>query len=195
MLPTILTILEHHEEELESRRPIIARHSVSQELPLAGASVIDYDEIDFRNGKPSYEGHRIFKCFKSRSNGLLFRVVNDSELCWAFYNDMSDYNVKIRCTVGAKSHVKPLGKTTMTTNKITGEKVLEVSVRPCETELFLDGVTKGFRLCYEAHPIPRAECLARKLKISDVDYISANLQGITDDDSQRRESVSKETLY
>ncbi|KPA77271.1 putative mitochondrial calpain-like cysteine peptidase [Leptomonas pyrrhocoris] len=199
MLPTILYIMESPREEanetcasMETSRFNFMRDSVFRGASTSAVSAFNEDQIEFLNGKPTYKGNRLFKCFKNRSNGLLFRIINDDEFRWAFYNDMNDYNVKVTCTAGADSHVTPLGSTTMAINASTREKVLEVTVGPLETAMFLDGVLKGCKLRYEAQPIPRSECLARKLKITDFNALSQTMQGVTDDDSQLQVSDTKE---
>jgi hypothetical protein len=165
MLPTILTLVETPDLKekptevnktstlMEISRPNIARDSAYRRDSMSLASAFDEDEIEFENGQPTYKGNHIFKCFKNRGNGLLFRIVNDDEFKWAFYNDMRDYNMTVTCVAGPHSHVKPLGTTTMTEKEDTKEKVLVVTVGPCETAMFLDGVLKGFKLSYEAQPI------------------------------------------
>ena len=207
MLPTILICVDlPQEEEAEPKKDTaeptlsgevsrvnIVRESVFHDPSMSTASVSEDDEVEFENGQPTYRGTCIFKCFKNRGNGLLFRIVNNDEFKWAFYNDLNDYIVTVTCKTGANSHVTPLGTTTMRTNVANGDKVLVARVGPCETAMFLDGVPKGFKLNYEAKPIPRAECLARNIKITDASSLSLNMQGASDDESHQRDSTVKDT--
>lgn len=78
------------------------------------------NDIAFENGQPEYTG-QIIKCFKDNGNGLLFRIVNDAEKKWAFYNDTLNYNMTVRVTFGKESKIEKLGNTIMQRDDETGE--------------------------------------------------------------------------
>lgn len=111
-------------------------------------------EIVFENGKPTYEGSVIVKCFKDNGNGLLFRIVNSDEKSWAFYNDTQHYYMFVRATFGKDSEIEPLGKTTFERDTETGEFKCETVINPTETEMFIRGLPNGFKLAFEANPNP-----------------------------------------
>lgn len=48
----------------------------------------DDSNIKFANGKPDYEG-QISSCFDEPN--LLYRIVNNDQKTWAFYNDSMNY--------------------------------------------------------------------------------------------------------
>ncbi|KAH9597936.1 protein of unknown function DUF1935 [Trypanosoma melophagium] len=112
-------------------------------------------DIKYENGKPTFEGETVVKCFKDNGNGLLFRIVNEAKKQWAFYNDTKDYNMVVKLAFGKDSSVKPLGKTKMETDPSTGEFKCELHVAPLETEMFIDGTPNGYKINFEANPIPK----------------------------------------
>lgn len=112
--------------------------------------------ITFENGQPKYTGENTIKCFKDQGNGLLFRIVNDAEKKWAFYNDTTTYNMVVRVSFGKDSRIKALGNTRMTRDEESGEFKCELSIAPTATEMFIEGDVNGFKMNFEANPIPRS---------------------------------------
>ncbi|KAG5480043.1 hypothetical protein LSCM1_06465 [Leishmania martiniquensis] len=95
----------------------------------------------------------IYRCF-DQQNGLLFRLVNDKRHLWAFYNDTTDYVMRVTVTFGPESSISALGKTRLTVlNEDTGECRLVLDVAPGETQRFMRGEYNGFITCYDASPI------------------------------------------
>ncbi|AAZ12471.1 calpain-like cysteine peptidase, putative [Trypanosoma equiperdum] len=112
-------------------------------------------DITYENGSPTYTGNTVLKCFRENGNGLLFRIVNDEEKKWAFYNDTKDYNMVVKVAFGKDSTVQPLGNTKMEKDTATGEFKCEVKIAPLATEMFIEGVPNGYKISYEADPIPQ----------------------------------------
>lgn len=101
---------------------------------------------------PTYKGTYCNKCFKTEGNGLLFRVVNEHEKKWAFYNDTEDFRMHIQATFGARSQIEPLDNATMSQTE-DGRYVVEVTVEPQTTEMFIHGDVNGFKVLYNAQPV------------------------------------------
>lgn len=126
------------------------------EVPAEKAELAtDKSEIKFENGKPTGSYDQIIPCFKDHGNGLLFRCVNGTDKQWAFYNDTTNYNMVVRVAFGKDSQVTPLGNTKLETCTETGEHKCEVMVPPMQTEMFIEGVPNGFKINFEANPIPK----------------------------------------
>ncbi|AIN96662.1 calpain-like cysteine peptidase, putative [Leishmania panamensis] len=113
-------------------------------------------EIKYENAQPTYSGNTVVKCFKDNGNGLLFRIVNDEEHKWAFYNDTTNYNMVVKVAFGKDSRVEPIGNTTMQRDEESGEFKCELEIAPMVTEMFIEGEPNGFKISFEANPIPKA---------------------------------------
>ncbi|KAG5480763.1 hypothetical protein CUR178_05898 [Leishmania enriettii] len=99
----------------------------------------------------------VYRCF-DQQNGLLFRLVNNKRHMWAFYNDTTDYMMRVTVTFGPESSISALGKTRQTVlDEETGECRLVLDLEPGETQKFMRGEYNGFITCYDASPI---ECSA-----------------------------------
>lgn len=108
--------------------------------------------MDATNGSATYKGTYVSKCFKTQGNGLLFRIVNEPEKRWAFYNDTKDYSMHVRATFGSRSRIQALGNARLEVNS-EGRFVVEVTVQPLETEMFIEGDVNGFKIMYNAEPV------------------------------------------
>ncbi|KAG5503828.1 hypothetical protein JIQ42_07345 [Leishmania sp. Namibia] len=104
-----------------------------------------------QHGSPTYKGTYYSKCFKTEGNGLLFRIINDHEKKWAFYNDTEEYRMLVHATFGARSHIEALDNATMHQDD-DGRYVVEVTVAPQATEMFIQGDVNGFKVVYDAEP-------------------------------------------
>ncbi|ORC86291.1 calpain-like cysteine peptidase [Trypanosoma theileri] len=113
-------------------------------------------EINYENGKPTFKGNNVVKCFNNDGNGLLFRIINEKKKQWAFYNDTKDYNMIVQLYFGRDSKVRPLGKTKMETDSSTGDLKCELNVPPLKTEVFIEGSPNGYRLKLDADPIDKS---------------------------------------
>lgn len=68
-------------------------------------------EVIFERGPPSVPYHAIYKCFKDKGNGLLFRLVDEVNPKWYFYNDTRDYLMTVEVDFADPHEVEPIGKT------------------------------------------------------------------------------------
>lgn len=109
-------------------------------------------EVQSVNGEPTYKGTYAGKCFKTQGNGLLFRIVDEHEGRWAFYNDTKDYRMHVYATFGSRSRIQALGNARFEENS-EGRFVVEVTVEPQETEMFIEGDVNGYKIVYNAEPI------------------------------------------
>ncbi|CBZ26695.1 conserved hypothetical protein [Leishmania mexicana MHOM/GT/2001/U1103] len=95
----------------------------------------------------------VYRCFDVE-NGLLFRLVNDKRHIWLFYNDTSEYMMRISAIFGPESSIKALGSTRQVSlDEETGQCQLVLDVAPGETQSFMRGEYNGFYTCYDASPI------------------------------------------
>lgn len=108
----------------------------------------------YENGKPTVGGPdaTIIKCFKDNGNGLLFRITDEEEKIWAFYNDTANYHMIVKANFGKDSEIEAAGKTSMERDADSGEYKCELTIAPMETEMFIKGTPNGFKICYEANP-------------------------------------------
>ncbi|KPA75251.1 putative mitochondrial calpain-like cysteine peptidase [Leptomonas pyrrhocoris] len=99
----------------------------------------------------------IYRCF-DEEKGLLFRLVNKKRHLWAFYNDTTEYLMRVSVTFGPESSVTPLDDTEATiVNAETGECTLVLEVPPGATKQFMRGEYNGFTTCYDATPLDNFE--------------------------------------
>lgn len=99
----------------------------------------------------------IYRCFEE-DNGLLFRLVSKKRHMWAFYNDTTDYVMRVAVTFGPESSVTPLDDTQATVvSTETGECTLVLDVPPGETKRFMRGEYNGFTTSYDANPVDQVE--------------------------------------
>ncbi|EPY31079.1 calpain-like cysteine peptidase [Strigomonas culicis] len=112
-------------------------------------------DIKYENGEPTYSGATVVKCFKDNGNGLLFRIVNEEEKKWAFYNDTTNYNMVVKVEFGKDSKIEALGNTRLERDESSGEFKCELHIAPTTTEMFISGEPNGFKIAFEANPIPK----------------------------------------
>lgn len=108
-------------------------------------------EINYENGKPTFEADKVTKCFKDNGNGLLFRMENSEKKQWAFYNDTKNYDMVVKVSFGKDSKIDALGKTKMETAE-SGEFNCELEIEPMATEMFISGEPNGFKISFAANP-------------------------------------------
>ncbi|KAG8339785.1 hypothetical protein TRVL_09388 [Trypanosoma vivax] len=108
--------------------------------------------VVYENGKPSYVGDEVSRCFKNDDSGRMFRIINTVEGKWAFYNDTRVYNLCVSVTFGLRSKVEGLGNTSLTVND-EGMTVASVTVQPGATEMFITGTVNGYTCSYDAVPV------------------------------------------
>ncbi|CCW66395.1 unnamed protein product [Phytomonas sp. Hart1] len=103
----------------------------------------------FKNGYPDFKGD-VTSCFDEPN--LLYRIINQDEKIWAFYNDTLKHEMHISVVFGKRSNIQPLGATTMQKN-IKNEYKCELVVHPTETAMFVKGSVNGFRSSIRALPL------------------------------------------
>ncbi|EPY28729.1 META domain containing protein [Strigomonas culicis] len=107
-------------------------------------------QVEAAGAGPTYKGTYASKCFRTNGNGLLFRIVNEIENTWAFYNDTPDYRMFIRAVLGRRSQIQPLGDASM--KKEDHKYVITATIEPHQTIMFLEGNVNGFQIQYKAEP-------------------------------------------
>lgn len=110
-------------------------------------------QVSFENGNPTFQGTMVSPCFKENGNGLLFRIINEPDKTWAFYNDTIIYSMTVRYVFGKESQISILGNTQMEQDPATGEYKCELTIEPLQTEMFIQGTPNGFRVNFEAIPV------------------------------------------
>ncbi|ESS67260.1 hypothetical protein TCDM_04034 [Trypanosoma cruzi Dm28c] len=90
---------------------------------------------------PHYD--KVYRCFKDRGNGLLFRLVDEERGRWGFYNDTKNFVFNVRVSFEQDSSVRVLGKTRREEDAELGP-VYVLDVPPLATELFVKGDLSGF---------------------------------------------------
>ncbi|TPP45452.1 hypothetical protein CGC20_31445 [Leishmania donovani] len=135
--------LDEQQHQLTSRvhEESQARFMVDESSPYVGPGPAVEFPID-----------HVYRCFDVE-NGLLFRLVNDKRHIWAFYNDTSEYTMRISVNFGPESSIKALGSTRQVSLDETGQCQLVLDVAPGETQSFMRGEYNGFYTCYDASPI------------------------------------------
>ncbi|AIN97506.1 hypothetical protein LPMP_200140 [Leishmania panamensis] len=115
----------------------------------------------FENGQPSFEYDHIFRCFKEKGNGLLFRMVNSQQKKWAFYNDTADTIMQVKARFSPDCKVEKLNRARATKvpvgteeNPDLCETVVTLEVYPLVTEPFIKGDVNGFQLEFHTEQIP-----------------------------------------
>ncbi|KPA82001.1 hypothetical protein ABB37_03180 [Leptomonas pyrrhocoris] len=116
-------------------------------------------EVQFENGHPAFSYDHVYRCFKGDSNGLLFRLVNDTNHKWAFYNDTKDTVMRVKAHFSADSKVKAAGRAKATAVPVEDqeelqETIITVEVMPMATEVFIDGEANGFSLDFQTEQMP-----------------------------------------
>lgn len=104
----------------------------------------------FKNGTPDMFG-KITSCFDEAN--LLYRIVDQQERTWAFYNDSLLYEMHVTCTFGKHSKIEALDHTTLITDETTCELIASTVIYPCETERFVKGFVNGFTSRVRALPL------------------------------------------
>lgn len=83
--------------------------------------------------------------------GLLYRIADQNEGRWAFYNNSKDYEFHIKYLFGADSHLEALGDATL---EVQDDGILaEMVVYPLETKDFVQGTIDGYESKLEALPL------------------------------------------
>ncbi|CBZ30157.1 conserved hypothetical protein [Leishmania mexicana MHOM/GT/2001/U1103] len=96
----------------------------------------------------------VFKCFKEHGNGLLFRVVDDVNTIWAFYNDTPNYVMTANMRYPSTSDIRLApGVQVIADSEREGGFVAAVEVLPLATVPFLVGAPEQYELAFAATPV------------------------------------------
>ncbi|KAK7196642.1 Antimony resistance marker of 58 kDa [Novymonas esmeraldas] len=96
----------------------------------------------------------VFPCFKEHGNGLLFRVVDDVNGIWGFYNDTADYVMTANMRYPRSSGVRLApGVQTLADEERADGVIAAVEVPPLVTVPFLVGAPEVFELAFSATPV------------------------------------------
>ncbi|RNF19508.1 small myristoylated protein-1 [Trypanosoma conorhini] len=107
-------------------------------------------DIIFKHRGPKKGARKVIKMFE-KENGLLFRLeMNGGQ--WAFYNDTKEYEFYVQYVFEDGSEVEPLGDATLTEME-DGTTIVETTVYPLETQMFLSGDITGGHGRIEARPL------------------------------------------
>ncbi|KAK7196641.1 hypothetical protein NESM_000603000 [Novymonas esmeraldas] len=116
---------------------------------------------EFENGEPRFEYDRIYRCFKEKGNGLLFRLVNSEQKKWAFYNDTADTIMQVKARFSPDCKIEKLNRARATTvpagtsaHPDLCETVVTLEVHPFATEPFIKGDVNGFELEFHTEQMP-----------------------------------------
>lgn len=114
-------------------------------------------KTQYLHGKPTFKGDEVVKGFE-KENGMLFRIVKKGKKkqeTWAFYNDTTQYEMRVRVTFNPGCEIEALGETKLE-EEDKGEAVATVVVQPGATEMFIQGRVNGFRSKMDAFKAGRA---------------------------------------
>ncbi|GET92108.1 hypothetical protein, conserved [Leishmania tarentolae] len=131
--------------------------------------IVAPDVPQFENGEPNFEYDHIFRCFKGKGNGLLFRMVNTTQKKWAFYNDSADTIMQVKARFSPDCKVEKLNRARATQVPVGTEErpdlfetVVTLEVHPLSTEPFIKGDVNGFEL----------EFYTEQISVNDVKFMN-----------------------
>ncbi|CAD2216961.1 hypothetical protein AGDE_11622 [Angomonas deanei] len=110
-------------------------------------------DVTFENGEPSVKYDKIYKCFKDTGNGLLFRLVSQSDRTWYFYNDTKDYVMHVTVDFAVAEEVRLLPPAVLDSTvepSAPGGCVMRLAVPPLQTLPFMQGTPEVYNLSYAA---------------------------------------------
>nr|CCC93464.1 conserved hypothetical protein [Trypanosoma congolense IL3000] len=107
------------------------------------------EEVEFKNGTPSFPYERIYRCFSSDADGLLYRL-EDNNHRWAFYNDTLSTVFNIFAHFNSDSPVTALSETVLQQRKGEWDYWATITMLPGQTALFIEGVISDFVLCFSS---------------------------------------------
>ncbi|KPA82004.1 hypothetical protein ABB37_03181 [Leptomonas pyrrhocoris] len=143
----------------------IEGHPVTYTLDFAAEPVVPpalpktaEEPVEYVHGGPDarvmpHQSH-VYKCFKDHGNGLLFRIVDDYNNIWAFYNDTAEYvmTANMRFPHSSSVQVAP-GVQVIADTEREGGVVAAVEVPPLATVPFLVGTPATYELAFSATPV------------------------------------------
>lgn len=131
----------------------------AESIAAPAADAGEESSIEYLNGSPDvtvipHQSH-VFRCFKEHSNGLLFRVVDDPNNIWAFYNDTREYSmaVSMRYPLHENSIQFAPGVQAIADAESPGFAIAGIEVPPLTTVPFLVGTPQQYKLAFAANPV------------------------------------------
>ncbi|CCW60478.1 unnamed protein product [Phytomonas sp. EM1] len=119
-------------------------------------------EFVYENGGPdeavSGRGADVFRCFPTRGNGLLFRLVDRVRRSWAFYNDTPGTVMRVTLRLRPEESVVAGPEALLAADpSLPGATQLTLVIPPLETRKLLDGLPASFELdCVAEVAMPAA---------------------------------------
>ena len=121
-------------------------------------SCLDPKDVHFKFSKPNSQivdlsSSKIYKGFKDRENGLLFRIVDYQNQRWAFYNDTNVYVMKptVRLFDSPKVSLAPGAK--VVERNDDGSYAVTIDVPPLATVLLFDGLPTKYEVSLVAESV------------------------------------------
>lgn len=100
-------------------------------------------------------------------NGLLYRIEDEGNGKWAFFNNSNDYEFHVKYLFGASSQIDAAGDTNL---EIQDDGILcSVVVFPLETKEFITGTPDGYESKLEALPLSE-EFFGRHPELNEHEY-------------------------
>ena len=130
----------------------------AEPIPVSALSKPPEEPVQYLHGSPDaavipHQSH-VYKCFKDHGNGLLFRIVDDYNNIWAFYNDTIEYvmTTNMRYPRSSTVQVAPGVQLMVDTEREEGV-IAAVEVPPLATVPFLVGTPATYELAFSATPV------------------------------------------
>ncbi|EPY18906.1 hypothetical protein STCU_09714 [Strigomonas culicis] len=130
--------------------------------PVNNDRPLDSKDIDYENSQPDPEivsdDAKVYKCFKNNGNGLLFRLVDETQGLWAFYNDTADYLMRATVRFPA-GEVYQAGEDAqvLADSEEPGATIVIMDIPPVTTKLFLRGRPANFEVSFAADSLSRSQ--------------------------------------
>ncbi|CAD2216962.1 hypothetical protein AGDE_10008 [Angomonas deanei] len=100
---------------------------------------------------------KVYKCFKKNGNGLLFRLVDEENQLWAFYNDTAEYLMRATVRFSAGQNYKPSDDAqAYEDSEEPGGTILIMDIPPLTTRVFLYGLPTDFEVSFAAESANKA---------------------------------------
>lgn len=156
------TRMQGNEDEMKVERALTVGMNdgftlslIGNQLTMKGEAtfvLLKVAEVEATQSGPTFKGTHVVKCFKTEGNGLLFRIINEVDDQWALYNDTPDYRMHVHATFGSRSTIKALGNSKLERDD-KDKYVVECTIEPGATEMFVVGKVNGFKMLYSAEPL------------------------------------------
>lgn len=96
---------------------------------------------------------KVYRCFRDKSNGLFFRIVDEAQGIWFYFNDTEEYVMCATVRFPKGTEFTPSADCTVALDG--DEAVVTMFVPPLATMKFIDGLPQAFTPSYTGEPINR----------------------------------------